>query len=428
MKTFSSIGLGRGVVVGLGVLWAGAAGATDGYFCNGFGMKAKGRAGVSLAEWDDAFGGANNPATIALAADQAEIGVAWFNPRRSAARTGPFPPLNGAAESDHDNFFIPEIAYKHGVNSKLALGVSIYGNGGMNTDYPSGQLVLQPGAPGANLLAGPGHLGVNMSQLLIAPTAAWKLAQGHTVGIAPTVAYQRFSAYGLDAFRGLSQDPTAVSNNGVDQSWGVGARVGYLWEITDQVALGASYASTTFCQKFEKYRGLFAGDGGFDIPQSAGVGLGWQALPEVRLGLDYKWIDYGGIDSVGRSSASPAPLGSAGSPGFGWRSISAVKFGVDWNVCQSWTVRTGYSFNESPVRGSDVTFNILAPGVIRHHLTAGITYATGRHEFTLAYMHGFRESVSGPSRLVDLGLAPAGTREEVSMAQDSVGFQYALHF
>ena len=39
-----------------------AAQATDGYFSHGYGMKAKGRAGVSMAMTDDAFGGANNPA------------------------------------------------------------------------------------------------------------------------------------------------------------------------------------------------------------------------------------------------------------------------------------------------------------------------------------------------------------------------------
>ena len=38
-----------------------------GYFTHGYGIKAQGRGGASIAFTDDAFGGANNPATMAFA-------------------------------------------------------------------------------------------------------------------------------------------------------------------------------------------------------------------------------------------------------------------------------------------------------------------------------------------------------------------------
>mgnify|MGYP006164081997 CR=1 FL=1 len=41
-----------------------AAHATNGYFPHGFGLKAKGMGGVSTALSQDAYGGANNPASI----------------------------------------------------------------------------------------------------------------------------------------------------------------------------------------------------------------------------------------------------------------------------------------------------------------------------------------------------------------------------
>ena len=78
-----------------GVLWLSLAAAgslttqgTDGYFSDGYGIKAKGRAGVALAEPDDAFGGANNPATIAFVEDRVDFGLDWFTPEREAQRTG----------------------------------------------------------------------------------------------------------------------------------------------------------------------------------------------------------------------------------------------------------------------------------------------------------------------------------------------------
>ena len=33
-----------------------------------------------------------------------------------------------------------------------------------------------------------------------APTVAWQFAQGHSIGVAPLLAYQRFKAEGLQAF------------------------------------------------------------------------------------------------------------------------------------------------------------------------------------------------------------------------------------
>jgi hypothetical protein len=38
-------------------------------------------------------------------------------------------------ESDSNYFLVPEFGYNRMVNNNLALGVTVYGNGGMNTDY-----------------------------------------------------------------------------------------------------------------------------------------------------------------------------------------------------------------------------------------------------------------------------------------------------
>jgi long-chain fatty acid transport protein len=77
------------------------------------------------------------------------------------------------------------------------------------------------------LLCGTGSLGVDLSQLIIAPTLAWKFHARHSIGIAPLFAYQRFKAEGLQAFQGLSTSPGNVTNNGYDSStgWGVASAV-----------------------------------------------------------------------------------------------------------------------------------------------------------------------------------------------------------
>ena len=174
--------------------------ATNGYFSHGYGMKAKGMAGASTASSDDAFGGANNPASMAFAGNRLDLGVDLFSPRREATRSNSgF--VDGTVESDSNYFLIPEIGYNRMVNSNLSLGVTVYGNGGMNTNYTSGTptttancAFLNPSPGPYNILCGNGDLGVDLTQLVIAPTVAFKVAPNHSIGLSPLLGYQRFKA------------------------------------------------------------------------------------------------------------------------------------------------------------------------------------------------------------------------------------------
>ena len=98
--------------------------ATNGYFAHGYGLKAKGMGGAATALSQDSFGGANNPASMVWAGSRMDIGLDWFRPVRSAARTGAgFSTLNGGVESDSRNFFIPGFGYNQMVSEKLSFGL-----------------------------------------------------------------------------------------------------------------------------------------------------------------------------------------------------------------------------------------------------------------------------------------------------------------
>jgi long-chain fatty acid transport protein len=213
---------------------ASSAFATNGYFSHGYGMKAKGMAGASTANIDDAFGGANNPATMAFAGNRMELGLDVFSPIRTSSSTnalGGFGPVE--VESDSNYFFIPEFAYNRMINNDLALGVTVYGNGGMNTNYaPFAQGFNACDIPpntSTNLHCGNGRLGVDLMQLIVAPTAAYKIAPNHSIGVAPLLGYQMFEAEGLDLFQGFSIDPQNVTNNGSDGAFGFRRARRLLW-------------------------------------------------------------------------------------------------------------------------------------------------------------------------------------------------------
>ncbi len=397
-----------------------AALATDGYFPHGYGMKAKGMGGASVAMTDNAFAGANNPAIAAWAGDRVEVGVDVFMPERSMDRSG-----LGVTKSDSNTFYVPEFGYNKKFSEQLGLGITVYGNGGMNTDYPANSIPANgcgAGAPASNVFCGSGRLGVDLQQLIIAPTIAYKFNTNHSIGISPLLVQQIFKVDGLQAFAGMSSSPQNMTNNGYDSSNGLGMRFGYLGKVNDRVMIGASYAPRISMSKLSKYEGLFAEQGNLDIPENYTVGLSARATPEVTLALDYQHIAYGAVRSIANPSAGlGGPLGAANGPGFAWKDINVVKLGVQWVLSPSVTLRGGINMGDNPIPSSDASFNTLAPGVITMHYTAGITYALSNStDLTASYMVAPSNSVSGPNQ--------GGGTDTIKMNQQSLGLQFGWHW
>jgi long-chain fatty acid transport protein len=424
----------RATVVAAVLATGSAAWATDGYFPHGFGMKSKGMGGASVAVTDNAFAGINNPAASAWAGHRADLGMDIFMPKRSAARTAGLPgnALDGDIKSSGSAFAVPEFAYNKKIDDRMSWGVTVYGNGGMNTEYPGGNVTCQAPNDG-NLLCGQGKLGVDLMQLIIAPTFAYKLDAQHSVGVSPLVVVQQFKATGLDAFADFSMAPDKVSNTGTDRSTGVGVRLGYLGQLSDTLKFGATYSPKIKMGKFDEYAGLFAGAGSFDIPENYALGVNVQVTPAVSVAADYSRINYSGVTSIGNPMSNLMagnPMGSPNGPGFGWSDVSVIKLGVQWQATPTMVLRAGYNQSTNPVKPENVTFNILAPGVIKQHYTVGGTYALSKEaEFTWAYMYAPKNTVTGPSMYNGMpNLPPSGITETIRMSQQSLGVQYSWKF
>jgi long-chain fatty acid transport protein len=389
--------------------------ATNGYFSHGYGMKAKGMGGASVAMTDNAFGGANNPAIAAWAGDRVEVGVDVFMPERSQERTG-----LGVTKSDSNSFLVPEFGYNRKINDQMGWGVTVYGNGGMNTDYPAGVIPAGgcgPGSPASNLFCGPGKIGVDLQQLIVAPTQSF--------GVSPLLVQQIFKADGLKYFSDTNQSasPNNLTNNGYDSSNGFGLRVGYLGKFGDMVSIGASYSPRVSMSKLSKYSGLFAEEGGFDIPESYTLGFTASLTPEVTLAMDYQRIGYGSVRSVANPSAGfGGALGNSTGPGFGWKDVNVTKIGVQWAFSPALTLRAGVNIGDNPISSADASFNTLAPGVVTTHYTLGATYAISKSmDLTASYMMAPSNSVSGPQ-------GQPGVTDTIKMNQQSIGLQLGWHW
>ena len=396
-----------------------AAFATTGYFSHGYGMKAKSMGGVGIALPQDSLAAATNPAGMALIGNRMDLGLDWFRPDRGAEIVGN-PMLSGTYDGNGaSDFLIPEFGFNRMLDPNLALGISVYGNGGMNTEYATSPFAA---------IGGSSPAGVDLSQLFIAPTIAWKTG-GHAFGASLNLAYQRFQARGLQPFAMFSSDPANVTDRGYDTSTGWGVRVGWTGQVTPSVTLGATYQTKTQMGKFDKYKGLFAEQGGFDIPENYGVGVAWKAGSGLTLAADVQQINYGDVASVGNPVDclfTGCQLGADNGAGFGWQNTTVYKIGASYEWSRSLTLRGGYVTLKQPIPASQTLFNIVAPGVVENHVTLGATWqVSNQSELTVGYMHAFENKVNGAGSIPP---SMGGGEANLRMSQDSLGIAWGWKY
>ena len=332
-----------------------------------------------------------------------DLGAALFNPNRGFTaddNAGPLPPFPnvppGTYDSGNDIFLVPHFGWNHRIDEHSSIGVLLGGNGGMNTEY--GSDIWRNFNNGSNIATAP--TGVDLAQLFIGVPYARKLNQSHSIGVMPIVAAQRFEATGLQPFQGFSVNPTKVTNNGYDYSLGYGIRVGWLGSFGDSVAIGASAQSRLYMQRFDKYAGLFAEQGDFDIPPTVAVGLSLKARHDVTLVADWQRIFYGNVKSLSNPNDTPLSpgtrLGSDAGLGFGWEDINIYKLGVQWDYSPRLTLRAGVSHADQLFDNGESLFNVLAPATVRTHASLGMTYRFDSDSaLSVAYTHAFDEKIEG---------------------------------
>lgn len=383
--------------------------ATNGYFQHGYGVKAQGLGGAGIAFAQDGLAAATNPAGTAFVSDRIDAGLTWFSPKRGAEITSPNPSAGSYDGNGKEDFFIPEFGYIKHVSPATTVGVAVYGNGGMNTSYDKGVPLFNGGGTG-------GKTGINLEQLFISPSIAWQPNAQNSIGAAANIAYQRFKAEGLQSF--------GLQNAGTDTSHGVGLRLGWTGQVSQDLTLGATWSSKIHTTKFEKYKGLFAEEGGFDIPENYGIGLAYKLSPALTIAADLEEIKYSGVKSVANPLAGfTTPLGASNGPGFGWKDITVYKLGVSYDYSKDLTLRVGINHSDQPIPAGETLFNVLAPGVVQDHLSLGLTWKTAdKQEFSVAYTHAFKKTVKGSG---SIPAAFGGGEANIHLEENILGVAYS---
>lgn len=388
--------------------------ATNGYMPTSSSIAGNGTVGAGVADVPNAMGGISNPAGLAFTGAQTDAGLSFFMPSRQYTVTGAPGFLElGTFKSENNFFVIPSFGKTWKLKNDATLAFSFCGNGGMNTEYDNA------------VFGGSSPTGVNLEQMCLSTSYAFKPAPKHGFGVALLTPIQRFKAEGLENFGAYSSDPANLTNNGHETAFGIGYRLGYLGEVSDKLNFGITYMSDVKMSEFDDYAGLFAEQGDFDIPGGITIGVKYKINDAFKFLFDYQKINYGGVNSIANplmpNLMDPLGLGSDNGAGFGWEDQNIYKFGLVWKKDDKLTYRIGYSLASQVIPESEVLFNILAPAVERKH--AGFSVSKKLNEkkiLHLALTRAFGESVEGPN--------PLDPGQDISLYMDqwkvSVGFTW----
>jgi long-chain fatty acid transport protein len=359
--------------------------ATDGINLIGIGPVQQGSAGAGVASAKDSTWLLLNPAGLTDLGSRADASFQVFAPNRSLSSN-----LSGGAgkQTDDSIFFIPEISASFDAGDGSHWGIGLYGTSGMGVDYDFGRI----GADTNNdqFPDTPQNQFDQMTQLSVAKltlTYARELDNGWSVGGGPV--------FVLSFLRTDMLNPQFIPQSGEwDTAVGAGFIFGVNKKVNDKLSLGASYLSEQFMTEFGEYDGLL--DGSLNLPQQLTVGFAYNVLTNVEVAVDYKWIGWGQLDTLGDQ--------------FGWEDQNIVKAGVSWDVNERLTLRSGISHGNSPIGDGYTAFaNALFPAIMETHLAGGFSYQFDAFRLDLTYTHA-----------LDASRYDAATGTDISMYQNSL--------
>ena len=225
--------------------------------------------------------------------------------------------------------------------------------------------------------------------------------------MSPLIIVQKFSARGLQGFAALSTDPSSLSNRGAEYQLGGGVRAGIIYALLPGLRFGMQYSSELFIPRYTKYNGLFANNGKLNTPAHYTVGLSWNVMPRLTVGLDFQEVLFGTIDNMGDAGPTalePAGvlnpqrrLGGSDGIGFGWHNLPIVKLGAILKVNERVTARQGWNDNFGVVGPAGALFSPIAPAPMQDDLTVCASIALpGKGEISVGYFHALAATTRSP--------------------------------
>lgn len=393
-------------------------------------VKATGMGQVGIAYPQDALAAAYNPAGIVRVCDRFDFGsyVGHFD-GVATAEGNSHPQVNGSFNSfRRHNFYSGDFGIiKNFCLCECPFAASFVA---YQKDF------THPNYAEALPLLGTTHAELEFVSYVFSTALAIQLAD-HTIGFSIDVYQNHFKVDGLESQVVISSRPGQLTNNGGQTEYGVGATIGWQWEIFDGFLVGLRFKPQTHIEKFHKYAGFLPEHGRFDTPQSIMGGIAWSFIPEASIVFDVEHRSWHRLRAVG-NKLEPALdkalagntkyfLGQRDGPGFGWHSSMLYRVGLDWQIFPSLTLRAGWINQTTPIRSSQTAINLLTMVTARNSVTCGATFTFHEvNELSAFYAHDFKSKVNGSKNSIPETLG--GGRINLVSQLNAFGFSYGRYF
>jgi long-chain fatty acid transport protein len=322
---------------------------------------------------------------------------------------------SGYVSSRANLFTVPEIGITNRINDQVVIGIAAYGVSGMGVDYRNKDQRLA-------------NMHTTLQFMRIIPAVSYQVNPNLSVGVGLDLAWGSLDM-GATMIDSSSSKPYNAGG-GQSSSYGVGAQLGIGYKVGD-LTVGFNYQSPVSM----KYKHVFDSDnknGYEDLklqqPQEVSAGIGYKVLPNLKVGLDLRWINWSDADGYKQ---------------FKWKDQTVIAVGGEYQVNPALKLRAGYNYGKSPIRsysglsGTHTNtipnlaqpfpdfnvqwFNLIGfPAITEHHITLGGSYQfTKNFAVDLAYAHAFEKKVESS------GKNPSASNEDATVgaknSQNEIG-------
>jgi long-chain fatty acid transport protein len=304
--------------------------------------------------------------------------------------------LSGETRSDSGVSVLPTVAVAfRNEDSPWTFGLGLFSVGGFGMNLPASP-ALPPNNPILSPAFGGGSVYSKLAVLQLVPTAALKLTDRLSIGLAPTIsiADAALDPNFLAAPNGPYDYPSATHTR---TNWGLGFQAGVYYEAENCWHFGASYKSPQWFEEF-----TFYSDAGgnprtdrlnVDYPAIISVGAAYYGLPRTVWAIDARYVDYANTQLFGHHAGFGPDFAVTG---LGWQSVFSVATGVQYQLTEALSLRCGYVYSENPIPDENTFYNIGSAAIYEHIVSVGASWRiTCSTSLVIAYLKAFENSISG---------------------------------
>jgi long-chain fatty acid transport protein len=386
--------------------------ATDGHFLHGVGAVNSALGGAAVASNASLLGSFFvNPAGLAsFEGTNLEMGFEMLKPDRTV--TSSFGTMTGSTTSTSEFTPIPAFGFSTKLNNGVVIGLAGIGIGGFGVNYPADPTnpIMMPRPYGF------GQVYSNFGLMKIVPAVAWNASPKLRLGFAVNVDWASLAVNPMPTAAPavdpgpdgnfMTQDDRAYYSSAAaaDGAFGFGMQAGLQYQVNDKFAVGVSYTSPQIFEDFE-YTAVYENPNltsfnaprtfsfRMDAPAIYAAGLAWNATSKLHTAADVKFYTYSstkGFDESGYNADGSVK-------GFGWDDIMVVALGAQYLATEKVTLRGGYNYSGNPIPDAMSMYNLPAPAVVQHNISAGLGYKVRPGvEINVAGYVALENEISGP--------------------------------